>query len=221
MAVVAVGVWTGLRAQVPDVVITRPGQAAIASISGEVAVTAAGQRHAAKLEERVRVDGVVTTGRKSLVTLAFSNGAVVELGPEAELEIEELLQAPFTGNPKPEAMKEEPSVSRTRIRLVRGDLRLTVKPLKAARGSMFVVAMPAGNVRVEEGALAAMVRMTEVGLGLCTLELELGRAEFELAGAAYARISAGQRLAFAIEVDRATGAVKVGPMPKAEAPAKK
>jgi hypothetical protein len=93
-----------LRAQAPDVVLTRPGQIIITSIIEDVAVTLAGQRRQAKLDDRVRADAVVTTGRKSLVSLTFSNGVVLELGPESELEVEELLQAPFVGYSKPETM---------------------------------------------------------------------------------------------------------------------
>jgi hypothetical protein len=205
----------GLGAPVPDVVITRPGQIAIASITGEVAATVAGQRRTPKVDDRVRADTVVTTGRKSLVSLAFSNGVVLELGPESELEVEEFFQAPFAGSPKLETMKAEPSVSRARVRLVGGELRLAVKPLQVARGSWLVVSLPAGNARIDEGSFYAMVRMTDAGIGMCAIELERGTAEFELAGAAYAKVPAGRRLAFAVEIDRGTGAVKVGEMPKA------
>ncbi len=200
--------------------LTRPGLIVITSISGEAATAIAGQRRPAKVNDRVRVDMVLSTGRKSLAALSFSNGVALELGPDSELEVEELLQAPFTGNPKPELMKEEPSVSRTRVRLVRGDLRLVVKRLKVSAGSAFVVAVPAGNARVGDGSFQAMVRMSEVGLGTCAIELERGSGEFEPLGGSYVGIPAGRRLAFAIEVDRSTGAVKIGEMPK-ETPALK
>lgn len=214
------GLASVMPAQVPDVVITRPGQITIGSVTGEVSVTMNGQRRPAKVDERVRVDAVVASGRMSMVSLAFSNGAVLELSPDSEIEVEELLQAAFTGNAKPEAMKEEPSISRTRIRLIRGEVRLAVKPLKVARGSAFVVTMPAGSARVVEGSFYAMVRMTEVGLGMCAIELDRGAAEFEPVGATWAQIPPGRRLAFAVEVERTTGRVKIGAMPTA-APAKK
>lgn len=207
-------------AQVPDVALTRPGQIVITSVTGEVSVTMNGQRHPAKVDERVRVDAMIASGRRAMASLMFSNGAVLELSSESEIEVEELLQAPFAGNPKPEAMKEEPSISRTRVRLIRGEVRLAVKPLKVARGSAFVVTLPAGNARVSEGSFYAMARMTEVGIGMCAIELERGAGEFEPVGANWAAIPPGRRLAFAIEVDRTTGRVKIGAMPTA-APAKK
>jgi hypothetical protein len=214
------GLGSGLLGQVPDVLLTRPGQIAISAVTGEVFVTMSGQRRPAKVDERVRVDAVVASGRRSLATLTFSNGAVLELSPESEIEVEELLQAPFAGNPKPELMKEEPSVSRTRIRLIRGEVRLAVKPLQVARGSAFIVATPAGVARLESGAFYAMVRMTDVGIGLCGVELERGAGEFEPVGATWAKLPPGSRLAFAVEIDRVTGGVKIGPMPTT-APANK
>jgi hypothetical protein len=99
-------------------------------------------------------------------------------------------------------------------------LRLAVKPLKVERGSLFIVAMPAGNARVDEGSFYAMVRMTETGIGMGAIELERGVAEFQLAGAAFAKMPVGRRLSFAVEVDRRTGEMKIGEMPK-ETPAKK
>ncbi len=220
MAGMAALILAGLPAQVPDVVLTRPGQIAVTAITGEVTLTVAGQSRLAKLNDRVRVDERVATGRKSLGSLTFSNGAVVELGPESEIEVEELLQAPFPYGQKPETMKAEPSVSRTQIRLRRGEVRLAVKPLKAAQGSAFVVVLPAGKARVGEGAFFASVRMAAMGLGVCAVELERGVAEFEPMGGAYAPMPAGRRLAFAVEMDARTGAVTMGEMPKETAPPK-
>lgn len=179
-------------------------------------MTVGGQRRLAKVDERVRVESLVASGRKSLASLAFSNGALLELSPESEIEVEELLQAPFSGNAKPELMKEEPSVSRTRIRLIRGEVRVTVKPLQVSRGSVFLLTTPAGNARIAEGSFYAMVRMTEVGIGMCAVVLERGTGEFEPVGGNWAKLPSGSRLAFAVEVDRTGGAVKIGPMPTAE-----
>lgn len=215
LAVVTVNL-AGTNARGAEAELTRPGQITVTALTGEATVTTAGQTRPAKIDDRVRVDARVATGRRSLVSLTFSNGAVLEVGTDSEVEIEELLQAPHAGLVKPEAMKAEPSVSRTRVRLVRGELRLAVKPLLVARGSLFVVALPAGGVRVDEGALYALARMTETGLGLCALECDRGTAEFEPAGGgAPVKLPVGRRREFAVEVDRRTGEVKLGEMPKA------
>ena len=155
----------------------------------------------AKAEERVRVDSRLATGRRSLATLAFSNGAILELGPDSEVEVEELLQAPFTTALKPAEWKAEPGVSRTRLRVIRGEARVTVKRLLTARGSAFVIVTPAGAASVEEGALRAQVRMTEVGIGLCAVELTQGSATFLPEGGAAQALATGRRTQWSVEID--------------------
>ena len=114
----------------------------------------------------------------------------------------------------------EPTLSRTRLRLVRGDATIEVKPLKVVRGSSLLISLPAGTVRLGDGTVRAMVRMSDVGLGVCTLELQKGAAEFEGMGLSFVPVPLGRKLAFALEVEKATGAIKVGEMPK-ETPSKK
>lgn len=201
-------------ADAPEPNLAKPGAIIAADITGEVAASFGDQKKTVKTDERLRVDSTVTTGRRSAVKLVLSNGAAVQLGSESELEFEEFAQAAYYGNVKFAELKEEPSISRTRIRLVRGDVNVDVKPLKTARGSSFVFSMIAGTLRIAEGSFRAMVQMTDLGLGVCTLELESGKAEFEVAGGKFEPLPAGRKLAFAIEVDKATGNVKVGEMPK-------
>jgi hypothetical protein len=173
-----------------------------------------------KNDDRLRVGSTVVTGRRSLVTLLLSNGVTLQIGSDSELEIEEFGQATMPGTLKIAELKEEPTVSRTRLRLWRGDVTVEVKRLNTSRGSSFALSMPAGTVRTREGTVSAMVQMSDLGLGVCTLEIEKGSAEFEIAGGASTPVPAGRKLAFAIEVDKATGAVKVGEMPKETAKAK-
>lgn len=202
------------RAQAPEPDLPRPGIVVIADVTGEATMKAGEQQRKLKADDRVRVGATIATGRRSMVTLAFSNGSAVQLGSESEVEIEEFGQAPFSQTVKFPELKTEPSVSRTRIKLVRGDVVITVKKLNVSRGSSFVLAMPAGNLRTGEAAFRAMVRMHDLGLGVATLELQTGRAEFEMLGStAYAPVPLGSKLAFAIEVD-AKGVIKIGEMPK-------
>ena len=68
----------------------------------------------------------------SMVTLILSNGATLRIGSESELEIEEFGQATVSGNIKYAELKEEPTVSRTRLNLVCGDVTVDVKRLSAS-----------------------------------------------------------------------------------------
>jgi len=212
----------GVCAQEP--VLTRPGQIWLAEASGDVEIVAGEKARKAKADEQVKGEATVRTGRKAMATLLLSNGTTLKLAPETEVQIEEFLQAPYGGSVKAADLKEEPSVSRAQVRLRRGEVRVTVKPLKAARGSVFALGLAAGTLRTTGGAFYAMARMHDLGLGVCNVELEHGAAEMELAGAvagtAATKLNPGKREAWAIEMDKATGAVTVGEMPKAE-PVKK
>lgn len=212
----------GLRGQSstgPD--LPRPGTIVVADATGEVTMVAGEQRRRLKADERLRVGAAVTTGRKSMVTLQFSNGASVQLGPESELEIEEFGQAPVLVSPRFAEMKAEPTVSRTQLRLGRGDVNVEVKPLNVLRGSSFTVGLLAGTLRMNEGSFRAMLHMSDLGIGVFTIEVQTGSAEFEPLGGAggFKPVPAGRKVGFAIEHDRATGAVKLGELPGA--PAKK
>jgi len=210
----AVGVMAvALAAQVPELTLPRPGAVVVTDITGEVTVTASGQRRVPKPEERLRVGSTLATGRKSLFTVSLSNGATVQLGSESEVELEEFGQAPVAGSVKLAELREEPTLSRTRLNLLRGDVVIEVKPLKVARGSSFHLTLTAGTLRISEGTVRARVQMSDLGLGVASVELTKGRAEFEVAGGAVVPVPAGGQLAFALEVDKATGVTKVGAMP--------
>jgi hypothetical protein len=217
----AVGLVAGLRAQAPEINLPRPGTIIVAELTGSGSAVNGDQRKPLKQDDRLRVGTTVTTARRTVATLLFSNGASVQLGAESELEVEEFGQAAVSGNLKYAELKEEPTISRTRLRLANGDVRGTVKPLKAARGSTFTLTLIAGTLRIREGTFNAMVRMSELGLGVCHVEVLNGAAEFEPVGGKFAPVPAGRKLTFAIEQDKATGAVKLGEMPKETAKAKK
>ena len=211
----AVALVAGLRAQTPEITLPRPGTIIVAELTGSGSAMNGDQQKPLKQDDRLRVGTTLTTQRRSVATLLFSNGASVQLGAESELEVEEFGQAPVSGNLKFAELKEEPTVSRTRLRLASGDVRGTIKPLKTTRGSTFTLTLIAGTLRIREGAFSAMVRMSDFGLGVCNLEVFNGAAEFEPVGGKFAPLPAGRKLAFAIEQDKATGAVKIGEMPKA------
>jgi hypothetical protein len=202
------------RAQPPEPSLPRPGAVLVAEVMGEVRAGADDQRKAVKPDDRLRVGSTITTGRRSLATIALSNGATLRIGSESEVEIEEFGQATISGGVKFNELKEEPTISRTRLRLLKGDVTVDVKPLKVARGSSFMLTMIAGTVRISEGAFHAMVQMSDLGLGVCTFEMQRGAAEFEVLGGAFTPVPPGRKLAFAIELDKATGAPKIGEMPK-------
>lgn len=184
-----------------DAVLSRPGRCTVLSLAGEATLTENGRTRPLQTGERVPADATVRTGRRSLLTLALSNGSRLDLGPEAELALEELVQGPFAVGLQPETLPQEPSVSQTRLRLAGGDLRLAVRPLRVAQGSVLAVVTPAGALRIAGGSARAQVRMTAGGLGWCGFELLEGTAEFERAGGPAAALAPGRRLDLAVEPD--------------------
>ncbi|MGH7956622.1 MAG: hypothetical protein ACREH8_06390 [Opitutaceae bacterium] len=204
-------------AQVPEPSLPRPGAVVVQDLIGEATAVAGDQRKPVKAEERLRVGSTIMTERMSLVTLILSNGTRLRLGSESELEVEEFGQATIPSGTKFAELKEEPTVSRTRLRLERGDVMVDLKRLNASRGSSFMLSLVAGTVRSTEGIFHVRMRMSDLGLGVCTLEVEKGAAEFEPLEGKFAPLPVGRQVVFAIEIDRITGTPKVSEMPK-EAP---
>lgn len=200
-------------ADVPEPNLPRPGSVVVIDVTGQVTATTGETARPLKADDRLRIGSTIATGRRSMVTLMLSNGATLQLGADAELEVEEFGQEAISSSLKVSELKAEPTISRTRLRLLRGDVSASVKPLQVAKGSSFWLMVPAGTLRVTEGSLRAMVRMHELGLGVFTLELERGTAAFETAGTTgFVNVPSGTKLAFALETEN--GVTKVGPMPK-------
>lgn len=195
-------------------VFTRPGTMIVTGIVGQARAEAAGNTRTLKVDERLRAEVTLRTERRSTLNMEFGNGALLKLGSDSEVVVDEFWQLPHSQPGKMADWKEEPSPSQTRLRLARGDVTLTVLPLKTARGSSCTLESLAGSVRITGGVLFVRIQMTELGLGVCQLDLRQGAAEFEAAGGAVTRLAPGKPLALAIEVGRA-GGVKLSEAPKA------
>lgn len=207
-----------MQAQSPT--FTRPGTIVVAHTVGEVTVQVDGTEKPAQVEERFRAEVTIKTGPLSTGTFDFSNGATLKVGSASELVVDEFWQQPHSFSGKHSELEEEPSPSLTRLRLVSGDVRGTVKPLLFARGSSFTVELIAGTLHLRDGEFRAHVQMTELGIGICEVELRSGNADFEPVGGSPQPLPAGRRLSFAVEINQATSAVKLSDMPKPDAPVK-
>jgi hypothetical protein len=217
-------VWVGAAvlaaasgAWAQGVVFTRPGTMIVTELAGETsAVVGEAGARPLKKDERLRAEVVFRTGRRSSIGVEFANGTRAKVGSESEVAVPEFWQQPHSQTGKMADWKAEPSPSRTRLTVGRGDLMLQVKPLKVAGGSSLTVEVNAGVVRISDGVLRARVQSTEVGIGLCTLELESGRAELERLGGAVTPLVPGKPLVLAVETDRKTGAVTISEAPRPE-----
>jgi hypothetical protein len=202
--------WAGVHASAqPEPAFTRPGPIVTFEVLGEAQVLVDGKARAAKVEERMRAEVALRTARRSALGLEFGNGTLVRLGSDTELVVEEFWQQPHSQSGKVADWKEEPSPSRARLRLVNGDVSVNVKPLKAARGSTFAVETIAGTLRSTGGLMTARLQMTELGVGLCTLHLQQGSAEWEPVSGPTVRLPLGKPLLLEVELNRASGNVRV------------
>lgn len=211
-ALIAIVVVTGLVAQAPT--FTRPGTVSAIDLTGSVLVGSGADERPLKADELIRAETSLKTGARSAATLGFSNGLILQMGSRSEVLLAEFWQQPHSQAGKLVDMKQEPSPSRTLLRLVEGDATVTLKPLLVARGSTFHLECVAGTVRATEGNFRARLQMTELGIGVFMLELRSGAAEFEPVGGAFTPVAVGRPLTFSVEVNRVTGNVKLGEMPK-------
>jgi hypothetical protein len=162
----------------------------------------------------------VNTGNNSSVVLVFSNGATINLGANSELNIEQFTQDPFNtqiGNVND--MKEEPTISTTRIRLNRGELVGKVAHLKTDQGSSFQVATPVGAAGIRGTTFQIVYRPSGDGRTFnFTLTTADGTVVFGTVNAPQVAVSNNQQVNLTGNVNATTGTVTITP-PAAGTPA--
>ena len=174
-----------LRAQAPASApagqgrFDQEGQVEVVKLSGKVDMVLNGQTTALKLNDRVPQKAKIVTAIDASVVLAFSNGASTQLGSDTELVIDEYLQDPFAETVKVAALTDEPSVSRTKLSLNRGELVGNVKKLKYERGSSFSVQTPVGAAGIRGTTFRIVFRPQGTGQAFFTLSTASGIVAFE------------------------------------------
>ncbi len=154
-----------LRAQSPGTPAIAGGAERVlaARVTGTVEMTVGGQTTPVKADDRVPQSAKIITGKDSSIVLVFSNGATTQLGSDTELIIEEFLQDPFANTVRVAEMTEEPSRSRTRLALNRGELVGTVKKLKHAEGSTYTIVTPVGAAGIRGTTFRIVFRPVVTG----------------------------------------------------------
>ena len=167
--------FISLRAQSPGA-LSAPGsiaggaeQVLAARVTGTVQMTLNGQTSPLRTDDRVPQAAKIVTSANSSVVLVFSNGATTQLGSDTELIIEEFLQDPFASTVRVAELAEEPSRSRTRLSLNRGELVGNVKKLKHAEGSSFTVNTPVGAAGIRGTTFRIVFRPIAGGQAFGTL----------------------------------------------------
>jgi hypothetical protein len=166
----------------------------------------------------------VSTGNASSVVLVFSNGATINLGANSDLNIETFMQDPFTASiNNVNEMKEEPTISTTKITLNRGELVGKVAHLKTDQGSSFTVATPVGAAGIRGTTFQIVYRPSGDGRTFnFTLTTADGTVVFGTvnapANAAPVAVSNNQQVNITGDVNAQTGTVTIAPPPAGSPP---
>jgi hypothetical protein len=135
-----------IRAQTPAAAADAfvDGQIRAKDVHGSVVMEASGVKTELHNDDAVVPHSKIITGSGAKVILVFSNGASTQLGADTVLDIEEFLQKPFSSDLNLATLTEEPTVSKTRLKLSKGELLGKVAHLKREQGSDYTVQTPVG-----------------------------------------------------------------------------
>ena len=166
-------------------------------------------------EVLIQSNAVVTGPGESSVVLVFANGSTVRVGNESRLEIKEFLMDPLQADiPNVAALTNEPTVSRTDLRLEFGEMVGNVKTLNRAAGSSFSVSTPAGAAGIRGTTFRIVYRPTGNGQAFnFQLSTSEGVVLFEgvtANGIAAVNVPLGQEIVLVATVNPATNAIVVG-----------
>lgn len=159
---------------------------------------------------------VLTAGGESSVVLVFANGSTVRVGHDSRLEISEFLMDPLQVDiSNVAALTNEPTTSRTNLRLEFGEMVGNVKTLNRAAGSSFSVSTPAGAAGIRGTIFRIVYRPTGNGQAFnFTLSTSEGLVLFEsttTAGAAAVQVPLGREVTVVATFDAATNTLVISP----------
>src|SRR5690606_6455820 len=114
---------------------------------------------------------------------------------------------------RPAEMTEEPSVSRTKLNLTRGELVGNVKTLRKEQGSSFTVQTPAGAAGIRGTTFRIVFRPDGTGRAFFTLTTLEGEVGFSTVtgtvDAPQALVANSQEVVVEVDVDDTTGEVTI------------
>lgn len=176
---------SALRAQAPASTSPAsdppPGLVLVAQVRGTVTKTVNGQVTTLKINDSVEQTAKVITARDSSVVLVFSNGATTQLGDDTEMVLEQFLQDPFGKEMeqlKVAELQEEPSRSKTRLNLHRGELVGKVAKLRHDLHSEFIVQTPVGAAGIRGTTFRIVFRPQGTGQAFFQLSTVEGNVNF-------------------------------------------
>ncbi|MEO0794518.1 MAG: FecR domain-containing protein [Verrucomicrobiota bacterium] len=129
----------------------KPAVALVARVTGVATFTDFALGEEGRVEPKMKFKQGVTinTGPDGMVILLFSNGSSLTIKPSTTISIEEYLQAPVPESaPALDALDREPTTSKTKLRLLEGDIVGSVKKLNSEEGSTYEIDSPVGTAGI-------------------------------------------------------------------------
>lgn len=195
--------------------LAKPGAIKVGKVDGAVyRLTADGQSLQLKVGDTVIETDTVSTDKGALVVLVFANGASIKLGSDTQLKIEEFKMDPLDEDVVVAKLEREPSASKTKLMMTKGELVGDVKHLNYDKGSTFNISTPVGAAGIRGTTFRIVFRPTGDGKSF-TFQLSTadGKVAFEgtVQAPAGVEVPKGEELVVTAEatVDATTGAVEV------------
>lgn len=193
---------------------SQPGQIKAAKVTGSVTAVKDGTTITVESGTELSQGYTVTTGKNSGVVLVFSNGATLNLAGETSLAIDEFTQDPFADEVSVSKMTAEPSTSRTKLNLSRGELVGNVKKLNYDAGSSFNIQTPVGAAGIRGTTFRIVFRPDGTGkafFSLTTVEgnVVLASGTVNLPSETSVPDNKEVEVVIDVDVDATTGAVTV------------
>ena len=191
------------------------GQIQAASVEGQVLkLVNSGPAVPVKDGDQLTESDTITTGANSGVVLVFMNGSSVKLGADSRLAIDEFKMDPLAEDVKMADFKDrkkgEPSISRTNLNLVYGDMVGDVRRLN--KSSSYSIKTPAGAAGIRGTIYRIVFRPDANGRAFFTVSTAEGLVVMQGVTAVEIPIPVGKEVVVTVDIpDASPGAVAKAP----------
>ena len=177
---------------------TASGQIKAVKVAGQVTkVSASGATTPLKDGDSLVETDAVVTGKGGSVVLVLSNGSSVKVGSDSRLAIDEFKMDPLAAEVKLSDLKEEPSVSQTKLNLAYGEMVGDVKKLN--KSSSYSIKTPVGAAGIRGTIYRIVFRPGTDGKAFFTVSTAEGLVVMEGVSSVSVPIAEGKEVV--VEVD--------------------
>lgn len=169
------------------------GKILLTNLTGKATIVTDGAATLATEGQSLLPGATVKTDASSSAIIAFSNGIVVSVSGNSEFGIGSFTQDPFDKPINLASLASEPTMSRTSLRLLSGDVIVRVKHLRHEIGSQFTLSCPGGTVGVRGTVFRMSARAAGKGKEDVVIDVIEGRVSFSPNGQPNVEIANGHK----------------------------